>query len=54
VPEIDVFGVIAADEEIEKTIAVVVEPELCVRIDPRRKTNLIGDAREAAAGIVVI
>jgi hypothetical protein len=52
-PEVHVFVVVAADEEIEQAVAVVVEPERGVGVHPAGKAGLFGDAREALACIVV-
>ncbi len=35
-PQVDVLGIVAADKEIEQSVAVVVEPDSRVRIDPLR------------------
>src|SRR5688500_6170872 len=51
--EIDVFGVVATEKKIQTPVAIVIEPESGVCVDPRRQFCLIGYAREALAGIVV-
>ena len=52
-PEVDVFGVVAADEEVELAVAVVVEPDGGVGVHPLRQPGLLGHAREALAAVVV-
>src|SRR4030095_962334 len=53
VPEIDFFGVVATEEQVESTITVVVKPDCRVRIYPGRKTGLVCDTGEGTAAIVV-
>ncbi len=53
VPEVDVLGVVAAEEEIQTPVAVVVEPDGRVRVDPRGQVGPVGDARETFARVVV-
>ena len=52
-PKINIFGVIAADEQIQKAIAIVIKPYRCVGVDPGRQSRLLGHAREAMTLIVV-
>src|SRR3984885_81921 len=52
-PKINVFGVVAADEKVQKPVAVVIEPDRRVRINPRRQSSLLSYAREAVAPVVV-
>src|SRR6266496_2141951 len=53
VPEINIFGVVSADEKVQSPVAIVVKPDGGVRIQPRRQTRLLGDAGESLAVIVV-
>src|SRR5271155_5143690 len=53
-PEGDVFGIIASDEEIEQAIAIVVKPYRGIGVDPAGQPGLFGDAREPVTLIVVI
>ncbi len=39
-PQVDVFGVVATDEQIEQSVAVVVEPDSGIGIDPLRQAGL--------------
>ena len=52
-PQVDVFGIVAGDEEIEQTITVVVKPDRSIRVDPGRQTRRLADARESVAMVVV-
>ena len=52
-PEVDIFVVVATDEEIEQAVAVIVEPERGVGIDPGGKAGLFGDARKTLASVIV-
>src|ERR1700730_1821881 len=52
-PKVDIFRIVAADEQVQQSVAIVVEPDGCVRIDPRRQSRLLGDAREAVTMIIV-
>jgi len=52
-PQVDVFGIVAGDEEVEQAIAVVVEPNGSIGVDPRRQTCMVADARESVAMVVV-
>jgi hypothetical protein len=51
--EIDVLGPVAWKKQIEAAIAVVIEPDGGVRVDPRRQTGLLANRREALASVVV-
>src|SRR5882724_1202090 len=53
VPQINVFGVVATDEEIQQSVAVIIKPDRGIAVNPRRKAGLFADAREAVALIVV-
>ena len=53
-PEIDVLVVVAADEEIQFAVAIVIQPDGGVGIDPRGQSGLLGDAGEVLAAVVVI
>ena len=52
-PQVDVVGPVAGEEQIELAVAVVVEPDGGVGVDPRRQAGRLGDAREALAAVVV-
>src|SRR5208283_1812650 len=52
-PQINVFRIVAADEEVQESVAVVIEPDGGVRIDPGRQSSLLGYAGEAVALIIV-
>ena len=47
------LGIVAGDKQIELAVAIVVEPDRGIRVDPGRQTGLVGDARESLAVIVV-
>src|SRR5580704_4238684 len=53
-PEVDVFRVVASDEEIEKAVAIVVKPYRGIGVNPWRQPSLFRDAREPVTVIVVI
>ena len=53
-PEINVFGIVAADKQIQQAIAVVVKPDGGVGIDPARQAGLLAYAGEAVALVVVV
>src|SRR5262245_19834687 len=44
IPQVDFLVVITRDEKIELSVAVVIEPDRAVRIDPFRKPGLLGHA----------
>src|SRR6185369_9908337 len=52
-PEINIFGVVAAEKKIEFSIAVVIKPDCCIRIYPGGQTGLFSNARECLAAIVM-
>src|SRR5262249_56597201 len=52
-PEVDVFGIIAAEKKIQSPVAIVVKPDCGVGIDPRRQSGLLSHARKLLARIVV-
>src|SRR5581483_5489820 len=52
-PQVDIFGIIAADEEVEQTIAIIVEPNSGVGVDPRRQSGLLAYSGKPVAVIVV-
>src|SRR5580658_163512 len=52
-PQINVFGIVAPNKKIQESVAVVIEPDGCVRVDPGRQSGLLGYARKAAALIIV-
>ena len=52
-PEVEALGEVAAHEEIEPAVLVVVEPDRRVDVGPRRQAGGLGDAREGRAGVVV-
>src|SRR5262245_12798881 len=45
-PEIDVVGPVAGDEEIEEAVAVVIEPRRAVGVDPCGKSRTLADGDE--------
>src|SRR6185503_20606954 len=53
VPEVDVFGVVAAEKKIQSPVAIVVKPERCVCVDPRRQSCFVSHLRKLLARIVV-
>jgi len=53
-PEIDSLVIVASDEEIEFAIAIVIQPDGRVGVDPGGKSGLFRDARKVLAAIVVI
>src|SRR5215471_14202315 len=54
VPQVDVLGKVSADEEIQETVAVIVEPHRGVAVDPGGQPGLLGHAGKAVPLIVVI
>ena len=53
VPQVHIFRIVTADEEIELAIVVVIEPDGGVGVDPRRQPGLFAHAREVFALVVV-
>src|SRR5579862_2675801 len=53
VPKIDVFGIVSAYKKVQQPVAVVIEPDCRVRVDPRGQASLLGYARESVTLIVV-
>jgi hypothetical protein len=53
-PEIDVLGIVAAEEKVELAVAVVIEPDGGVGVDPGRQAGLCGNACEMPAAVVVV
>ncbi len=47
------FGIIAAEEEVEFAVAIVIEPDGGVGIYPGGKSGLFGHAGEMLAGVVM-
>ena len=52
-PQINLFRVITAEEEIEPPVAIVVEPNCCVGVDPRWQSGFVGHAGELLSCVVM-
>src|SRR4051812_13064 len=53
VPEVDIFGVVPANEKVQQTIPVVIEPDGGVCIDPLWQTGRLCHAGETMSAIIV-
>src|SRR5262245_54375145 len=53
IPQIDLLVVIPRDEEVKLAVAVVIEPERVVGVDPLGQPGLLAHARETFAAVVV-
>src|SRR5262249_38100891 len=54
IPQVELLVVITGDEEVEPPVAVVIEPDSAVGVDPFRKPCLLTHAREAFAAVVMV
>src|ERR1700733_12735847 len=52
-PQIQLFGVVPANEQVEQSVAVIVEPNGTVCINPRRQPGSFAHTTKAAALVVV-
>src|SRR5258706_2145693 len=52
-PKVNGFRVVAANEQIQQSITIVVKPDRGVGVHPGRQSGLVCDSREVFASIVV-
>ncbi len=52
-PEVDVLGIVTADEQVQQPVAIVIEPDGGVGVDPGRQPGLLAHAGEAVALVVM-
>src|ERR1700733_15359656 len=52
-PQIQLFGVVPANEEVEQSIAVIVKPDGAIGIDPGRQTGSIAYPGKTTATVVM-
>ena len=53
VGQVDIVGVVAADQEVQLAVVVVIHPRRAVGVHPGGQAGLVGDARKAFAAVVV-
>src|SRR5271156_1464399 len=53
-PQVNVFGVVASDKEVEQSVAIVVKPHGSIRVNPLRQPGLLAHTRESVAVVIVI